>query len=140
MHTQHCSCVARVSLQVGADAVAHGATGKGNDQVRLCLRACVYVCVRLRACVRPLLCACGHAHYFGWLGGLWALWGQNKLHTEPHTHIHKGRVQRGKERTPACRCILHEKHTHTHTHTHTQVRFEVGYYSLKPDIKVIAPW
>ncbi len=22
----------------------------------------------------------------------------------------------------------------------TQVRFEVGYYALKPDIKVIAPW
>jgi hypothetical protein len=56
-----------VHTQVGADAVCHGATGKGNDQVKhsvlyVCACVCVYVrvcvcvcvCVRVRACVHCL--------------------------------------------------------------------------------------
>ncbi len=60
-----------IAREVGADAVAHGATGKGNDQVTISRR--------------PNLI-----------------------------------------KTPSVAVM--------------QVRFELGYYALQPDIKVIAPW
>ena len=63
-----------IAKETGADAVSHGATGKGNDQAR--------------------------ARHSGKSSG-------------------------------AAACSQHRS---------GQVRFELGYYALKPDIRVIAPW
>ncbi len=100
-----------IAKEVGADAVCHGATGKGNDQVSGQLpmelpRVFVYVDVFVMNCklvvnaLQPV-----------------ELLPQPAAHASCCLHSVVVRLLRG-----------------------LQVRFEVGYYALKPDIKVIAPW
>lgn len=102
-----------IAREVGADAVAHGATGK--------VRAPRHGCF---SCHPP-------------------------RHAPPRCVRHCHRANRRPPHSPYPHPLLtpYPLPTHTLPTTHPlphqgndQVRFELGYYALQPDIKVVAPW
>ena len=95
-----------IAEQVGADAVAHGATGKGNDQVRFELS--YYSLNPNIKIIAP------------WRE--WDLTSRTKLlefaEAVGADAVSHGATGKGND----------------------QVRFELAYYALNPEVKVIAPW